>query len=1456
MCVILLLLQFELLSAQPKLEFSHEHGFYKSSFQLFIKSTDQGAIIKYTLDGSDPKNSSLASVSNSPAEITINPHLNNGRTATPGVVVRACAISNGDTSKTYTKSYIFLSEVKFQGDVSPELAPYWPTKTYVPTHYSPNLLDWMRSDFQRIYLEVEPQVVSNEEYYSEFENDLLSIPTFSLVTDPANLFDDSTGIYVNSTWTGKDWERPASVELITPSSDGFQVNTGIRIRGGVSSRGDFSKHAFRLYFREKYGDPKLEFPLFENNGTDEFDKIDLRCDVNNSWNSNGNADYIHDAFSRDMQGEMKQPYTKSRSYHLFLNGMYWGLYETQERASASFAESYMDGDKEDYDVVKSSAGAIDYPTYSLEATDGDLNSSKALWDIAIEGFTHDNYFKAMGLNPDGSRNPAYPKYLDVDNLISYMMVIYFSANRDGPASLSPTDNRINNFFGIFNRKNPDGFKYCIHDNETAYLSLNDDITNSPVIAGWTFDRFNPMWLHLRLIDNPDYKQIFADLAYKYLYNDGVLSAERNISRFQNRVDMIDEAIVGESARWGNINNGRPYTRNLNWQPVINYLLETYFPQRTQIVIDQFKRKGWLNELIPPAFDESQFKSSEKGFLIKDDHFKLINNNSSGQIYYTTDNTDPRASGGEVAESAILYSTEINASGTVFLKARVKNGDQWSPLTERNILKNDGSKLLISEISYNPILQLIGNDTIQSKNLEFIEIKNFSNSNIEISGFEISGGISYKFPLNSEIKAYSLIVIASDSASFKKIYGFSPTGQFAGNLSNDDEEVILNNPVGRTLSKIRYNDNGIWFNAADGSGYTLVSSSYFINQSIDSQSNWRVSTNWLGSPGADDPAACDTLITISEVLANSSKPFTDVIEFYNPNNFPIDIGNWFVTDERDRPCKWKIPSGTIIQPMNYLSFNEGHYVSDTLQFSSNEFGSAFSLSKGGEKVYLFSGTDEGMLKNFVSEYEFDATELNTSFGKYTSLSGKVHDVQLKSLSSGAKNSDAKLSSIIFKNIMYHPIRDNYEYITLKNRTDSTINLYCEEFPEITWKVEGIDFDFPRGISLSAGDSLFIVEKMMPSEIFSSVMKLPSNVKVFNYKGKLSNSGETISINKPLPVETDSTTEFKYIKLEEVQFNDKSPWPTNADGNGYALMRKDDNAFGNDPSNWTSGFKAVPCALAGNNTRAKLNSVARLDGSGSYDPSNRPITYNWELVSKPVGSKSVLSNPHSVSPLFTPDTEGDYLFSLKVNNGSNTSAPAFVSVFAYPNSAPVTFLSWNYYIKLNQSLLLDPTFSYDIDFDKINYTWELTAKPEGSSYSIESKNSSKLNFTPDILGTYKISLITSDGELSAKSVEIKILVSPPTGFEIASSTNDFIVYPNPIRDEAFIEFNMKKSSDVHVTITDIKGRAVISKDYGWFDAGDQIITTQMSRFSIPSGIYIINLQTKENSMNKKVYYMPGN
>ena len=75
-----------------------------------------------------------------------------------------------------------------------------------------------------------------------------------------------------------------SVELINPDgSDGFQIDAGLRIRGGYSRTGNNPKHAFRLFFRPDYGASKLRFALFGDEGVDEFECIDLRCSQNYSY---------------------------------------------------------------------------------------------------------------------------------------------------------------------------------------------------------------------------------------------------------------------------------------------------------------------------------------------------------------------------------------------------------------------------------------------------------------------------------------------------------------------------------------------------------------------------------------------------------------------------------------------------------------------------------------------------------------------------------------------------------------------------------------------------------------------------------------------------------------------------------------------------------------------------------------------------------------------------------------------------------------------------------------------------------------------------------------------------------------------------------------------------------------------------------------------------------------------
>ncbi len=157
---------------------------------------------------------------------------------------------------------------------------------------------------------------------------------------------------------------------------------------------------------------------------------------------------MREIFSRDTQKDMQQPYTRSRFYHLFINGTYWGLFQTQERSEASFAESYFGGNKNDYDVIKVDVGE-NFDVYHIEATDGTIDKWKQLWDAGEIGFSDDNnYFKVQGLNTDLKSNPLYEKLLDVDNLIDYMIITIFAGDFDGPVSGFRNNSSPNNFYAI------------------------------------------------------------------------------------------------------------------------------------------------------------------------------------------------------------------------------------------------------------------------------------------------------------------------------------------------------------------------------------------------------------------------------------------------------------------------------------------------------------------------------------------------------------------------------------------------------------------------------------------------------------------------------------------------------------------------------------------------------------------------------------------------------------------------------------------------------------------------------------------------------------------------------------------------------------------------------------------------------------------------------------------------
>ncbi|MEC7922650.1 MAG: CotH kinase family protein, partial [Planctomycetota bacterium] len=326
----------------PRVVFNHPHGIQDESFELELTTPLKGAVIRYTLDCSDPDESSSA-VFKDTLEID------------RSTVVRARSFAEGyAASFTETRTYLFLGDVVSQStDGLPPPGGYY--------RWGPNRVDYG----------MDSAVTLDPVYRKTILSDLKAIPSVSLVVDPQGLFSSETGIYSNAIRQGRENERPGSFELLPAEGiPGFDINCGVRIRGGFSRTAENPKHAFRLFFRKLYGKGKLKYPFFGPAASQEFDNVDMRCSQNYSWNMGGDSKglFLRDQFSRDLQLALGRPAARGDYYHLYLNGQYWGLYNSCERPEASFAASYFGGVKEDYDVVKVDSGRGQ--SYTITATDG------------------------------------------------------------------------------------------------------------------------------------------------------------------------------------------------------------------------------------------------------------------------------------------------------------------------------------------------------------------------------------------------------------------------------------------------------------------------------------------------------------------------------------------------------------------------------------------------------------------------------------------------------------------------------------------------------------------------------------------------------------------------------------------------------------------------------------------------------------------------------------------------------------------------------------------------------------------------------------------------------------------------------------------------------------------------------------------------------------------------------
>ena len=808
--------------AQPS--FNYKHGFYDSPFKVEITAEQSNAQIYFTTDGSEPSQGS-GTLYASPVYVNTT------------TVLRAIVIKQGFLpSKITTATYLFLNDVLRQSNHPTGYPSEWGPYTAIE---GTAIADY----------EMDPDIVNDTRYSGSMKQSLLSLPIISIVTDKDNLFSHSTdpdrgGIYIytgppgngDKPQLGIDWARPASVEFFSSNdSKEFQADCELKIHGGHSRRPEkCPKHSFRITFNSQYGISELDFPLFGEDAAQSINTFILRGTYGNTWlhmseSERQHAQLIRDLWGKDTQLDMGHPSGHGIYAHLYINGIYWGIYNPTERIDDDFASKYLEGSREDFDVIK------DYG----EVVDGNNSAWNQMLSLAKKGLADNaNYQRIQGKNPDGTDNPAYEAYLDVVNFIDYMIINFYGANWDWDH---------HNWVAIRNRVNPGkGFKFFSWDAEHILENVSSNILDEN-------NNNCPSMVFQLLRENKDFRLLLADRIQLHCFNGGVLAPEKAIERWMKRANEIDLAIISESARWGDYRKDvHPYTskgslyKKEDWLKEQRFMVDEYFPQRRDEFIKQLKEAGLFPNTDAPQFLINGNKPESNNIHSGD---MLSMTATTGNIYFTTDGTEPYLNG-QISSSAIKYSTTIKLNASMRIKARVLNDQEWSALNDMTfIVPEDLSNLKITEINYHPLDQ----DSIDDKLFEFIELQNTGNSNIDLSGTKFVNGISYTFPVGKMLGSNEFVVLASDKLHFSERYGFEPYDEYGGFLDNSGERIVLTTAAGDTIISIRYNDKDPWPVSADGEGYSLVPRS--LNPILDQNdpANWRASNSINGSPGKADLA---------------------------------------------------------------------------------------------------------------------------------------------------------------------------------------------------------------------------------------------------------------------------------------------------------------------------------------------------------------------------------------------------------------------------------------------------------------------------------------------------------------------------------------------------------------------------------------------------------------------------
>ncbi len=636
-----------------------------------------------------------------------------------------------------------------------------------------------------------------------------ALTTISLSTDPPNLFDWDTGIYVlgprastEEPYLGanfwEDWERPVHIELYEPDGSlGMESDAGMKIYGSWSRA--FGLKSLAFYARSKYGSKVFDNKLFLDLPFTEYNNFLLRNSGNDLVST-----MFRDALMTSLLYQTDLDRQAYKPASVYINGNYWGIMNIREKINEHFLATHHGVDPYQIDFLEDTGNPIvGDPDHYNNMLDFLNNNSPALAE---------NYNRAKSL-------------MDVENFMEYQIAEIYFDNVDWPG----------NNLKFWRPKTPGGkWKWIVFDTDLGFGLYSDDAyAHNSLAFALTPDGPeypNPPWstfLLRRLMENQEFKNGFINRFADRLNT--AFSYQTVLQHIDQMSNAIADEIPFHNARW-NLWNGdvEEWRNNVEGLRVfagnrVSYMRRYIGQQFSDIdtasirLLTSAPQSGniRLNSLMLKSFPW-------KGVYFEDIPVRIKAIPGPGYRFVNWE--------GPVDEPLSSFTT-VNLSGYSTVKA---------------VFMKDGSNpgdIVINEIYYQDPAGFDADD--------WVELYNMGEAIVDLSGWILQDddpSHSFIIPAGTLLDPNDYLVICRNASKFKKAYPDvrQAVGDLSFGLNNTGDCIKMYSDEQDLVDKVCYGVVDPWPPEPNINGVSveLIQPVYDNSMAI----NWQASAALHGTPG--------------------------------------------------------------------------------------------------------------------------------------------------------------------------------------------------------------------------------------------------------------------------------------------------------------------------------------------------------------------------------------------------------------------------------------------------------------------------------------------------------------------------------------------------------------------------------------------------------------------------------